>query len=272
MLAVGVGVTSDLVGFAAATTLRGIRWGVVSTTLLGMVDASIGGKTGINHVLGKNLIGAFWQPSFVWCDCQYLHTLPTRELISGFGELLKYAGLVGKTMTEPLADYLNNGLYIEDRKILDLIVIAAKYKAEIVQADERESYRRMVLNLGHTFGHAIEKVSGYGRLRHGEAVMLGLLAATELSMLENPRRTRALIEYRELVKRGVDLVPKQKLSADAIIKAMLLDKKRIGHKSHFILLDRPGKPIIVETPATAHVRKSITAMLDYYLRHGGRNA
>ncbi len=272
ILAVGGGVTSDLVGFAAATTLRGIRWGVVSTTLLGMVDAAIGGKTGINHPMGKNLVGAFWQPAFVWCDTQYLSTLPRREIVSGMGELLKYAGLIGDPMIKMIAQYLNKGLLIDEKRIVPLITRGARYKAEVVAEDERESGKRMVLNLGHTFAHGIENALGYGKLRHGEAVILGLLAASELSLMRKKRTSIDLGKYRELVREGVGLVPVRKVTREQIISAMSLDKKRIGRKLHFVLLEKPGKPIIVDAPPDREVRKSITAMLDYYAKHGGQRA
>ncbi len=272
VLAVGGGVTSDLAGFAAATVLRGVKWGVIPTTLLGMIDAAIGGKTGINHSRGKNLIGALWQPEFVWCDTWYLNTLPEREMVSGTGELLKYAGLIGRPMMEMVARYLNNGTLIDEKKVGPLIARCAKYKAEIVRQDERESGKRMVLNLGHTFAHGIENSLGYGKLRHGEAVILGLLAATELSKLHGSRNVKSLDRYAELVKIGVQLVPKGKLSPDKIMAAMSLDKKRIGRKLHFVLLDRPGRPIIVEAPPDRDVKKSILTMLDYYEKHGGQRA
>ncbi len=187
VLAIGGGVLTDLVGFAAASILRGVKWGAVSTTLLGMVDAAIGGKTGINHQRGKNLIGAFWQPSFVICDLKYLNTLPEREFFAGLGEVLKYAGLIGTRMSAPLKSYFESGNLLEFKKLQPLIQLSAKYKAKIVMADERESDQRMFLNLGHTFAHAIEKTLGYGKLLHGEAVIIGLLGSVILSRKVQPK-------------------------------------------------------------------------------------
>jgi len=192
----GGGVTSDLVGYASATTLRGIKWGIVATTLLSMVDASIGGKTGINHQAGKNVIGAFWQPSFVYSDTYFLKTLPFRELVAGYGEILKYGGLIGKRMLTKIEKYRARNDFYQDKT---LIGMSAEYKANIVSKDEREENLRMRLNLGHTFAHAIETSTGYGKLLHGEAVILGLLAAVELSNLVNPESIQPLKYYKKLI-------------------------------------------------------------------------
>lgn len=176
VLAVGGGVVTDLAGYAAATVLRGIRWGAVPTTLLGMVDAAIGGKTGINHKSGKNLIGSFWQPAFVLCDVRFLSTLPKAEVISGLGEVVKYAGLIGGREISGLAKYLQSHDLMSPKALTKIVTVSAGYKAKIVTSDERESGKRMWLNFGHTFGHGIEFATGFKRIPHGMAVTLGCLA------------------------------------------------------------------------------------------------
>ncbi|MFQ5498046.1 MAG: 3-dehydroquinate synthase [Candidatus Zixiibacteriota bacterium] len=264
ILACGGGVLSDLSGFAAATILRGIQWAVVPTTLLGMVDAAIGGKTGINHRTGKNLVGAFWQPSFVLCDCHWLQTLPARQLVSGLGEVLKYAGLVGSPAMEQLQRYLSFNDMYHLPGLVRLVGLSARYKASIVTRDEREGRLRMLLNLGHTIGHGIEHATGYGRLLHGESVILGLHTAIVLSSRLNPARTRRLAEYRRLAEQCMTLLPKRKIGQEKIMNAIKLDKKRSSSGNTFILLDAPGKPLIVDSISMNQVRKALAETLSTY--------
>ncbi len=272
IVAAGGGVLTDLAGYAAATVLRGIRWGAVSTTLLGMADAAIGGKTGINHPLGKNLIGAFWQPSFVICDTDFLQTLPVRQLIAGLGEVVKYAGLAGDDFLAEIKRYLSAGDLLDERRLRKLISLSAAYKADIVSRDEREGKLRMLLNLGHTFGHGIEQSLGFVRLLHGEAVLIGLLGAIELSCLLKPSRTGRLHAYRELVFHLVSSLPKRKISADKVIDAMARDKKRREKAQRFVLIDRPGQPFITHDVSQQAVREAVTAMLEHYKAKGVRHA
>ncbi|MFQ6008321.1 MAG: 3-dehydroquinate synthase, partial [Candidatus Zixiibacteriota bacterium] len=272
ILACGGGVTSDLVGYAAATTLRGIRWGIVSTTLIGMVDAAIGGKTGINHAKGKNLIGAFWQPSFVFCDTSLLRTLPSRELIAGLGEVIKYGGLIGPKVIEVLDIYLIDTDLYNDRLLNKLVYFCASYKADVVAKDERESGLRVFLNLGHTFAHAIENAVGYGRLLHGEAVVLGLMAAVELSCVLNPQRSKNLSNYRRIIELIMHFIPYRKIDPDEVLRAMHLDKKRAGVMQRFILLEKPGRPIIVDKVSKKSVLTSMEKVLTVYRSVGGKYA
>lgn len=272
ILAVGGGVVTDLAGYAAATTLRGLRWGAVPTTLLGMVDAAIGGKTGINHPLGKNLIGAFWQPSFVLCDLTFLETLPGREFLAGMGEVAKYAGLAGGEFVDRLEAYLVQEDLLDHDSLGGLIELSAAYKAETVACDEREGRLRMRLNLGHTFGHAIEKALGYGRLLHGEAVLLGLDGAIELSAILRPVRRKRLARYQSLVRRLITKVPYHTVHPDRVVAAMAFDKKRAGETLRFVLLDSPGHPIITEAVPEAAVRDAVALMLEHYVSKGARHA
>ncbi len=270
ILAVGGGVTTDIVGYAAATTLRGVRWGAVPTTLLGMVDAAIGGKTGINHAHGKNLIGAIWQPSFVVCDQQYLQTLPIRHLIAGFGEILKYAGLVGGPMVGRVTRLIDGGVGLSDWT--KVISESARYKAAIVSKDEREEGIRAYLNLGHTFGHAIERSLGYGKLLHGEAVIVGLLGAICLSMLVNPKGAGALKDYYRLALSSTEILPKYKIDRSAILDAMALDKKRKDQELRFVLLKRLGEPYIATGLSRDMIEFAVEQMIADFNDYGGKYA
>lgn len=271
ILACGGGVTTDLTGYAAATILRGIRWGAVPTTLLGMVDAAIGGKTGINHHRGKNLVGAIWQPAFVSSDLRFLHTLPRREMVAGCGELLKYAGLMGAPVPGKLSRYLAGNLW-DTSRLLPLIRLSVEYKSEIVTRDERETGIRAFLNFGHTFGHAIEQSLGYGKLLHGESVILGLRAALALSARVKAGSGRLNQSYQTLVDEAIALVRRKPLSAEAVVDAMALDKKRISDGLRFVLLERPGKPYLASGVKKQYVTEAVEEMLAIYKQQGGSHA
>lgn len=272
IIACGGGVTSDLVGFVAATVLRGVRWGVVTTTLMGMVDAAIGGKTGVNHRSGKNLIGSVWQPSFVFANVEYLQTLPRREMISGLGEIVKYAGLIGGPYMTEAESYVVTGDLYDSRALYRLVASSAALKALIVCQDEREENVRAYLNFGHTFGHAIELATDYGRFRHGEAVMLGLLGALELSQRLKVSANAETKRYRALVEQGIRLLPKTKLTASEICRSMALDKKRDASGLRFVLLQRPGKPMLCANLPVGEIRAAVRDMLTVYSRIGGTDA
>lgn len=261
ILACGGGVLSDVVGFAASTVLRGVRWGVVSTTLLGMVDAAIGGKTGINHKSGKNLIGSFWQPSFVVCDLDHLHTLPDRQVIAGMGEIVKYAGLVGESMFAGLEKTLTFEDMLESKSLGRLIADSVRCKADVVASDETERGHRMVLNLGHTFAHGIEHAVGYGRLVHGEAVLIGLLAACELSMRTDIGSEKKLGRYCSIVEQYVQHIRYRPLDPARVWDGMRVDKKRRGATMRFVLLSAPGRPFISDTVSVREARAALNAAL-----------
>jgi 3-dehydroquinate synthase len=272
IVAVGGGVISDLVGYAAATALRGVPWGIVSTTLLGMVDAAIGGKTGINHPTGKNLIGAFWQPRFVICDPSLLYTLALRQLVAGLGEVIKYAGLTGQEMNILVESYMKKGDLYDQRFLGRIIRASVACKANIVARDETDSGVRRWLNLGHTFAHAIEASLGYGKLLHGEAVLIGLAAAIELSKLARVGTEKRLGPYGDMVVRCLTLLPRRKIYRDEVMAAMHMDKKRDGKRMNFVLLERPGKPLIRAGIKPTQVRAALDRTLELYELHGGSNA
>ena len=223
VVAVGGGAVTDLGGFAAAVYHRGVRVVYVSTTLLGQIDASVGGKTGVNLPEGKNLVGAFWQPSAVLCDTEALHTLPPEEMRSGLGEMAKY---------HFIADAGLHTMELEER-----IARCVQIKAEVVAADERESGRRAVLNYGHTLAHALEAHGGYG-LRHGEAVAIGLVYAAELAHRAGRIDSRRVDEHRRVVS-DYDLPTSLPAGADLDALASLFSRDKKAVEGVTFVLDGP---------------------------------
>jgi 3-dehydroquinate synthase len=265
ILAVGGGATSDLAGYVAASVLRGVRWAVIPTTLLAMVDAAIGGKTAINHHRGKNLIGAFWQPSLVLCDTCFLDSLPRRQMINGLGEIAKYAGLMGGGMFMGLMRFLNQPDLYDHDLLMPLITKAVRFKARITVADERDSGARMILNLGHTFAHGIETSLGYKGLLHGEAVTLGLLVATDLSERHAHLKAEVLRPYRDMLMQLAAQLRRVPLDQETILECMRSDKKHSRGRTKYVLIESLGRPIIAENLPAQRVRAALRAMLRVYL-------
>src|SRR5262245_1792035 len=243
VVAVGGGVIGDLAGFAAATYNRGLPLVMVPTTLLAMVDSSVGGKTAINHPKGKNLIGAFHQPSAVWIDLAFLRTLPEREYLSGLAEVVKY----GVILDAEFFNYLEaNATKVRDRKSDALPFVVSRccrLKADVVEKDEYETTGlRAILNYGHTFAHAFETLAGYGTLLHGEAVAIGMMYAAKLANKLNligadfVERQRKLLEALWLATS-----PHVEFATDEMIAVMRRDKKTAGGKLRFILPTRIGE-------------------------------
>jgi 3-dehydroquinate synthase len=245
IVALGGGVVGDLAGFAAAVYLRGIKFIQVPTTLLSMIDSSVGGKTGINTSFGKNLVGAFYQPSAVLIDPSVLTTLPKRELTAGFCEAVKQGALSGPKLLQLTEDALNNiGQF--DRFLAEQV----RFKASIVAADERESAAktdaksRKILNFGHTFGHAIEKVTRYRRFKHGEAVGHGIIFAAELSKKLEILADDEVKLLNDVVHRAGTLPSLHGIDPSEVFEAFKFDKKNIGRSLQWILLERIGRPVI----------------------------
>jgi 3-dehydroquinate synthase len=248
---IGGGALSDLGGFLASTWMRGIPWIVVPTTLLAMVDASIGGKTGVNLKAGKNLVGSIWQPSHIFIDPGFLETLPKTEWRSGMGEVVKYAGLIGGGFLRKIRTAQSQSL---DRNVIEACI---RYKGTIVRKDERERNVRMYLNLGHTFGHAIEAALHYKGLSHGEAVLIGLLAANRLAVRLQVTAASRLSEFDALVMSQASGIRLPKLNMTRVMNLMLSDKKRGRTGLQFVLLERAGKPIIRGDVPMKLVRESL---------------
>lgn len=262
LIALGGGVVGDIAGFAAASYQRGIPFIQVPTTLLSMVDSSVGGKTGINHPRGKNMIGAFWQPRIVLADTDTLSTLPDRELSAGMAEVIKY-GLIRDL---PFLEWLEGNIGKLMARDADALAYAIERscanKAEVVAGDERETAKdggRALLNLGHTFGHAIETGMGYGEWLHGEAVAAGMVMAAELSRRlgwlsgADVQRTRSLLERAGLPVAG------PKMGADRYLEFMGHDKKVIAGRLRLVLLRQLGNAITYADADSAAIRAAIDA-------------
>ena len=252
MFALGGGVVGDMTGFAAASYMRGVPFVQVPTTLLSQVDSSVGGKTAINHPMGKNMIGAFYQPQLVVCDLTTLDTLPARELSAGLAEVIKYGPIADMQFLAWLEDNMD-ALLARDRKALSHAVKrSVEIKAWVVGQDEKESGLRAILNFGHTFGHAMEAGMGYGNWLHGEGVAAGMVMAAELScrlgMVDQAfvQRLRRLIERAGLPVRGAVIDAKD--NAGRYLELMRVDKKSEAGEIRFVLIDGPGKAVMRSAP------------------------
>ncbi len=236
VVALGGGVVGDIAGFAAACYMRGVDFIQVPTTLLAQVDSSVGGKTGVNHPRGKNLVGAFHQPRIVLIDTDTLDTLPDRELRAGIAEVIKYGAICDAGFFAWLEQNLAALLARDPGALVHAIRRSCELKAEVVAEDEREGGRRAILNFGHTFGHAIEHCQGYGEWLHGEAVAAGMVMAARLSAIGETdlRRLRDLI-----ASAGLPVVPPA-IAASDWMAAMGMDKKVQGKRLRFVLLDALG--------------------------------
>ena len=259
LVALGGGVVGDLAGFAAAIYQRGMPFVQIPTTLLSQVDSSVGGKTGINHPLGKNMIGAFWQPRAVLVDTDCLRTLPPRETKAGLAEVIKYGAIRDAgffTWLENNVGGLSGG---DEDALLHAIFESCRIKAEVVGADERESGERIILNFGHTFGHAIETAAGYGTWLHGEAVATGMVIAARLSerVCGLPRADAHRV--RELVS-AADLptVPPP-LPLERWLDLMGRDKKVTGGTIRFVLLSSMGRAVIEAGVPVEDIRAALSA-------------
>jgi 3-dehydroquinate synthase len=241
LVALGGGVVGDIAGFAAALYMRGIRFVQVPTTLLAQVDSSVGGKTGVNHPLGKNMIGAFWQPSLVWIDVDTLKTLPMKELLAGLSEVIKYGVIWDANLFDYLAENREKILALDPEALAHIIRRSCEIKAEVVARDEREAGLRSILNYGHTVGHAIEAVTGYKKYLHGEAVAIGMSLEARLSQAlgllgdEDTVRIKGLIE-----SYGLPSELPAEVDSGGMLEAMALDKKALAGKLRFTLPEKVG--------------------------------
>ena len=240
VIAVGGGVIGDLVGFAAATYLRGIRVVHVPTTLLAQVDSAIGGKTGVNHPLGKNLIGAFHAPSLVVADPTVLGTLPRREFRAGLYEVIKYGIIAEPALLDRVRTTLPAIFAREPEAVAPLVAASCRIKARVVSADERESGLRRILNFGHTMGHALEAATNYKRFRHGEAVGYGMLAALSLGVARGVTPQSLSDEVLDLVTHLGPLPPVSDISAKDALAAIGRDKKVVAGTLHFVAATKRG--------------------------------
>ena len=258
VIALGGGVVGDMAGFAAATYQRGVHLIQIPTTLLSQVDSSVGGKTGVNHALGKNMIGAFYQPRAVIADTDTLDTLPQRELSAGLAEIIKYGMICKADFFSWLEDNMPALLNRDKTALSYAIEVSCQTKAEVVAADEKESGSRALLNLGHTFGHAIENGMGYGEWLHGEAVGAGMCMAAVMSNTmgwmsnTDTERTVKLIEQAKLPTRAPDSMTKQQF-----INLMSVDKKVMDGVMRLVLMKAIGKALITSDYSMDDLNKTI---------------
>jgi len=266
VLALGGGVVGDLAGFVAATYLRGVSYVQVPTTIVAQVDASVGGKTAVNHPLGKNLIGAFHQPRLVLIDTQTLRTLPRRELQAGLAEVIKHAVIRDPELFAFLEENLERiaGMELEPENLDWLIARNVQIKAKVVEVDEREGGLRAILNYGHTIGHAIEAAADYEQYQHGEAVALGMIGAGEIAVRqglwdETERRRQDSLLERLGVPAGLRDVP-----LDLIVERSKSDKKRRGGQLRFVLGRRIGQVEIVDGIVEEMVRGAVEYVQQNY--------
>ena len=269
ILALGGGVTTDLAGAAAATYLRGMPLVHAPTTTLGMVDAAIGGKVAVDLPSGKNLVGAFYQPRAVIADLATLVTLPRRELRSGYAEVIKHALIRDPDMLDELGDHAETLLRPGEARsyaakaafIADMIRRNQRIKAQVVSADERESDLRAILNYGHTLGHAIEAVTGFRELLHGEAVAIGLVAAAEIGRAVGLIDEALLTRHRTLLTQfGLPTATPTRLESDDLVEAMSRDKKVVGGRQRWVLLESAGAAIVRDDIPQSAVLNAINAV------------
>ncbi|WP_315790421.1 3-dehydroquinate synthase [Fischerella sp. JS2] len=263
MVALGGGVIGDMTGFAAATWLRGINYIQVPTTLLAMVDAAIGGKTGVNHPQGKNLIGAFHQPRLVLIDPNVLKTLPIREFRAGMAEVIKYGVIWDTQLFAELeaTQRLDEMEYIQSELIDSILTRSCQAKADVVSKDEKEAGLRTILNYGHTIGHAVESLTGYTQVLHGEAVAIGMVAAGQIAVelgmwtQQETQRQDALIE-----KAGLPTKLPKELDIEAIIEALQIDKKVKSGKVRFVLPTEIGAVTLTDQVPADIIRQVLARM------------
>ncbi|WP_346290893.1 3-dehydroquinate synthase [Sphaerothrix gracilis] len=263
LVALGGGVIGDMTGFAAATWLRGIAVVQMPTSLLAMVDASIGGKTGVNHPQGKNLIGAFHQPRLVMIDPQVLATLPAREFRAGMAEVIKYGVIWDAELFEQLeaAQRLDQLRYVPDELLQSILTRSCQAKAEVVAQDEKEGGLRAILNYGHTLGHAVESLTGYRRVNHGEAVAIGMVAAGQIAVAlgwwtqAESDRQLALVE-----KAGLPTQIPADLSIDEMLETLKTDKKVKDGQVRFVLPTRLGEAKVTDQVEASVIRQVVARL------------
>lgn len=245
LVALGGGVIGDMTGFAAASYQRGINFIQIPTTLLAMVDSSVGGKTGVNHPLGKNMIGAFHQPQCVLIDTDTLNTLADRELSAGIAEIIKYGLIRDPTFLQWLDTNMDKLLARDPEALTYAIYRSCEHKAEVVAADEKENDQRALLNLGHTFGHAIEAAMGYGQWLHGEAVATGMVMAAELSAQMGWISVDDVAYTQHILQRArLPIEPPAQISGDTFMRYMSVDKKVLDSSLRLILMKSLGEAIV----------------------------
>lgn len=259
VLALGGGVIGDMAGFASACFQRGVYFIQVPTTLLSQVDSSVGGKTGINHPLGKNMIGAFQQPQVVLADMSQLKTLPARELSAGLAEVIKYALLGDTDFLTWLEQHIDDLVQGDEAALAEAVYRSCAHKARIVANDEKEQGERALLNLGHTFGHAIESYLGYGEWLHGEAVATGMVMAADLSQRMGWISAEDLTRTKNIIQRANLPIVCPQIPLDDFLAYMAHDKKVLNGQLRLVLMQAVGQAIITKTFDVELMKQAILA-------------
>ncbi|MBI4684220.1 MAG: 3-dehydroquinate synthase [Nitrospirae bacterium] len=258
IIALGGGVIGDITGFVASTYMRGIDYIQIPTTLLAQVDSSVGGKTGVNHKLGKNMIGTFYQPRLVWIDIDTLKTLPKRELFVGLAEVIKYGVIWDNRLFDFLRDNRKKILSLDKKALVHIIKRSCGIKAAVVSKDEREAGLRTILNYGHTIGHAIETVTKYKKFLHGEAIAMGMYLEARLSELLGFVSSRDVSKIKTILNSyGLPSEMPKKLDADFLMSSMELDKKTVGGDLTFILPSKIGEVKIHKSIDINSIKRAI---------------
>ncbi|MCE5195027.1 MAG: 3-dehydroquinate synthase [Nitrospiraceae bacterium] len=258
IVALGGGVIGDITGFAASTYMRGVPYIQIPTTLLSQVDSSVGGKTGVNHKLGKNMIGTFYQPKLVWIDIDTLNTLPKRELFAGLAEVIKYGVIKNKELFRFLEDKKGKILNLDKNALSYIIKRSCELKADVVSKDERESGVRVILNYGHTIGHAIETATDYKQFLHGEAVAIGMHVEARLSHILGFFSEKAVSRLKNLIDSyGLKSEIPAGIDTRTLLSSMQLDKKTVGGKLKFILPEKIGKVKIYKGADNEIIKKAL---------------
>jgi 3-dehydroquinate synthase len=262
---IGGGITGDITGFVASTFMRGVRFVQVPTTLLSVVDSSVGGKTGINFENTKNIVGTFTQPEFVLVDTDFLKTLPEEELICGIGEILKYAFLSDEVMFNTLLHNLNKLLTLDAAFTKKIVETCVRFKGDVVTKDEKESGLRKILNLGHTFAHAFEVEQDYS-IKHGQAVAVGIMCALELSLALDLINETKFERFKSLPLLIKDKINLHHYNSNRIYEIMKRDKKGSADKIKFVLLTDIGRLVVDVTASEEEVKLAINRGAAYFLK------
>ena len=260
IIALGGGVVGDLAGFVAATYMRGVPFVQVPTSLLAQVDSSVGGKVAVNHPLGKNLIGAFYQPDAVFMELDFLKTLPAREIATGLGEIIKYGIIYDADFFAWLEVNRADVLALEPAATAYMIARSCEIKADVVRQDEREGGLRRILNFGHTIAHAIEKETRYARYRHGEAVAIGMAGAADISVQMGLLPDADRVRMNELSRAMGLPLSAESVTADAMYEDLFHDKKTVGGRIHWVLADSIGKVSVHSDVPEKMVRKTLLGL------------
>jgi 3-dehydroquinate synthase len=260
LIALGGGVVGDMTGFAAAAYQRGVNFIQVPTTLLSQVDSSVGGKTGVNHPLGKNMIGAFHQPQCVLIDTTVLNTLPEKELSAGMAEVIKYGLIYDEAFLCYLEDHIDGLMGLDSDLLAQAIFRSCQIKAEVVAQDEKESGIRALLNLGHTFGHAIEANQGYGEWLHGEAVGAGTMMAADLSCRLGWITSKDVVRVKAILEAAnLPIYPPNEMTPDQFKQLMAVDKKVLDGQLRLILLKSVGEAVVTSDFSVEKLNETLEA-------------